>query len=88
MMPALQIRMSSLVKRVRICFAPEWIEVKEARSRRVNVAVMEGNWDFRVLVRDSAREAERPVKSTWEGEWAARVRIVFLPRPAVPMKIG
>jgi hypothetical protein len=41
-----------------------------------------------VLVRVSAREAERPVKRMWAGEWAARVRMVFSPRPAVPMVLS
>lgn len=62
MTPALQIRMSSLVSIVRICFAPAWIEVREAKSSGMNVDFMEGNWDLRVFMRVSAREAERPVK--------------------------
>jgi len=65
-----------------------WIEDREARSSGMKVVVREGNWDFRVLVRDSAREAERPVKRMCDGEWAARVRTVFSPRPAVPESIN
>ena len=39
-----------------------------------------------MLVRVSALAAERLVKRMWVGEWAARVRIVFSPRPAVPVR--
>jgi hypothetical protein len=85
MMPALQIRMSSFGMRVRICFAEVWMEGREARSSGMKVKVVVGNWEFRVVRRDSARLAERPVKRMWAGEWAARVRIVFSPTPAVPV---
>ena len=84
-MPALQMRMSSFEIRVRICLEPVCTDAREARSRGMNVEVMLGNWDFRVLVSVSAREAERPVKRICAGEWVARVRTVFSPKPAVPV---
>ena len=85
MIPALQVRMSSLETRARICLEPLCTAAREARSRGMNVEVVVGNWDLRVLVRLSAREAERPVKRMCDGEWAASVRTVFSPKPAVPI---
>jgi hypothetical protein len=85
MIPALQMRMSSLESRARICLEPVWMEDSEARSRGMKVEVTAGNWDLRFLVRVSAREAERPVKRMCAGEWAASVRTVFSPKPAVPL---
>jgi len=84
MIPALQIIMSSFDRRARIFLEPAWTDAREARSRGMNVEVMLGYWDLRVLVRLSARDAERPVKRICAGKWAARVRIVFSPKPAVP----
>jgi hypothetical protein len=45
MMPALQIRMSSLVRRARMRFAEAWMEDWEARSVAMNVEVVVGNWE-------------------------------------------
>jgi hypothetical protein len=45
MMPALQIRMSSLVRRARMRFAGAWMEDREARSVAMNVEVVVGNWE-------------------------------------------
>jgi len=83
----LQIRMSSFAIMVRSCLEPTWMEAREARSRGMNVKAVVGNWEFRVLRRESARVVERPVKRMWEGECAARARMDFSPTPAVPGRL-
>lgn len=82
--PALQIRMSSLDERERNFLAPVWMDSKEARSISRNVMGTEGSFALRSVMRVSARVVDRPVKNRWDGACAARASTVSAPIPAVP----
>lgn len=85
--PALAMNRSRRGVRVRISLADSGVDERDARSREMNVILMEGCLVFRSEIKASARVLERPVKMIWEGAWAAMARMVCSPRPAVPGEV-